>query len=52
MVAKGKGRGSEMDWEFGVNRHKLLLLEWMGNEVLWYSTGNCVQSRGIEYDGG
>ena len=32
--------GSEMDWEFGVNRCKLLPLEWISNEILLYSTGN------------
>ena len=45
------GRGSGMDWEIGGSRCKVLHLEWMGNEVLPYSTGNCVQSLGIEYDG-
>ena len=29
-----------MDWEFGVSRCKLLHIEWTGNEVLLYSTGN------------
>ena len=33
-----------MDGEFGVNRCKLLHLEWISNEVLLYSTG-------IEHDG-
>ena len=51
MVAKGEGEGSGMDGEFGVGRCKLLHLEWMGNEVLLYSTGNCVQSLGIGNDG-
>ena len=37
--------------EFGVNRCKLLHLEWIDNEVLWYSTGNCIQSPGIDGDG-
>ena len=27
VVAKGEGGGSGMDWEFGVNRGKLLHLE-------------------------
>ena len=27
-------------------------LEWISNEVLLYSTGNYIQSLGIEYDGG
>ena len=29
-------RGSGMDWEFGVDRCKLLHLEWISNEVLLY----------------
>ena len=28
-----------MDWESGVNRCKLLHLEWVSNEILLYSTG-------------
>ena len=34
------GRANGMDWEFGVNRCKLLHLEWISNEILLYSTGN------------
>ena len=30
--------GSGMDWEFGVGRCQLRRLEWMGNEILLYST--------------
>ena len=41
-----------MEREFRVSRCKLIHLEWMGSEVLLYSTGNCVQFLGIEYDGG
>ena len=37
-----------MDWEFGVSGCKLLHLEWISNEVLLYSTGNNVQSLGID----
>ena len=40
-----------MDWEFGVSRCKLLLLEWISSEVLQYSTGNYIQSLVIEHDG-
>jgi len=29
VVAKWEGRGSEMDWEFGVGRCKQLHLEWI-----------------------
>ena len=35
-----------MDWEFGVGRFKLLLLEWINNKVLLCSTGNYVQFPG------
>ena len=31
-----------MDWESGVNRCKLLHLEWISNEMLLYSTGNFI----------
>ena len=34
------GRGSGMDWELGVNRCRLLPLEWISNEILLCSTGN------------
>ena len=34
--------GSGMDWESGVNRYKLLPLEWISNEILLYSTGNYI----------
>ena len=46
----GRG-GSRMDWEFGVNRHKLLHLEWISSEVLLYSTVNYIQSLVMEHDG-
>ena len=51
MVAKGEVGGSGMDWEFGVGKCNLLHLEWVSNEVLLCSTGNCVQSLGVEHDG-
>ena len=34
VVAKGEGRGSGMDQELGVNRCKLVHLEWISNEML------------------
>ena len=40
-----------MDWEFGVNRYKLFHLEWVSNEVLLNSTGNCIQSLEIKHNG-
>ena len=39
---QGGGGGSGMDWESGVNRSKLLHLEWISNEILLYSTGNYI----------
>ena len=51
MVAKGEEEG--VGWTGAwVSRYKLLHLEWMGNEVLLYNTGNCVQSLEIGHDGG
>ena len=47
----GGGERSGMDGEFGVGEYKLLHLEWMGNEVLLYSTGNSIQSLVMEHDG-
>ena len=44
MILKNhfSGGGSGMEPESGVNRCKLLPLEWMDNEILLYSTGNYV----------
>ena len=33
VVAKGEREVSVIDWEFGVNRCKLLLLEWISTET-------------------
>ena len=49
--AGGKGKKCGMDGESGVGRCKLLHLEWISNEVLQYSTGNSIQSPGIDNDG-
>ena len=39
---QGGGGGSGMDLESGVNRCKLLHLEWLSNKILLYSTGNYI----------
>ena len=39
-----------MDWEMGVNRCKLLPLEWISNEILLCSPGNAIQSLMREHD--
>ena len=50
-VAREEGRGSGMDWEFGVSRCIELHLEWISNLSLLYSTRNYIQSLGIDRDG-
>ena len=49
--SQGERGGSGMDGEFGVGGYKLLHLEWVSNGALLYSTGNDVQSFGLEHDG-
>ena len=39
-----------MDWELGVNRCRLLPLEWISNEILLCSTGTYIWSLVMEYD--
>ena len=46
----GGGRGGK-DWEFGISRCKLLYTGWTNNRVLLYSTGNYIQSPGINHNG-
>ena len=41
VVVKRDG-GSGMDWNLGVNKCRLLHLEWISNEILLYSTRNCI----------
>lgn len=41
-----------MAWESGVNKCKLLCLEWMSNEMLLYSTGNYIPLLVMKHDGG
>ena len=42
VVAKGVGGWSGVDGELRVNRCRLLLLEWIGNEILLCITGNYI----------
>ena len=50
MVAKEKGSGGEIDWEFGISRCKLLYIEWINSKVLLYSTGNYIQYSVINHN--
>ena len=51
MVAKWEGHRVGWTGECEVSRCKLLHVEWINNEVLLSSTGNCTQSPGTEHDG-
>ena len=48
VVANGEEGGCGR--EFGINRFKLLHLEWISNEVLLYRTGNYIQSLEVEHN--
>ena len=48
-LPRGRG-GRGIDQEFGINRFKLLPLEWKSNGILLYSTGNYVWSLVMEHD--
>ena len=39
-LSRGWGEGE--GWSFGVNRCKLIHLEWISNEVFLYDTGNYI----------
>ena len=51
MVAKGKGVGEGMDWEFGISKCELLCIKWVNNKVLLYSTENNIQYPVINCNG-
>ena len=44
-------QGRRKDWEFGVSRCKLAYTGWINNKILLYSTGNYIQSPGINHNG-
>ena len=50
MVAKGDGEvGGGKDWEFGINRCKLVYIGWINNKDLLYSTRKYIQYLVITY---
>ena len=54
LVGEGRGGGrggGKVEWEFGVNRSKLLYIEWINNKVLVYSTENYIQYPMINHNG-
>ena len=46
----GRGDRGGKEWEFGINRGKLLYRGWINN-VLLYSTGNYIQYPVINHNG-
>ena len=51
VLVKGEKGANGIDWESGINRCKLLYIEWTNNMVLLYSTGNNIQYPGINHNG-
>ena len=45
------GQGERNNWEFGINRCKLLYIGWINNRVLLYSTGNYIQYPVVNHNG-
>ena len=52
MVTPGGGGESGRDWELGINRCKLFLLEWTNNEILLWSTENYVWKLTPQHNNG
>ena len=51
VVAMGREGVEGKDWEFGINKCKLVHTGWINNKVLLYSTGNYIQFSGINHNG-
>ena len=45
------GSGGGVDWEFGINKCKLLYTNWINNKALLCSTGNYIQYPVINHNG-
>ena len=50
-LPRGWGSWKGMKWELGINRYKLLYIDWINNKVLRYSTWNYIQSPVINHTG-
>ena len=51
VVAQGEVGWGRMDWEFGINRCKVVYREWINNKVLLYNTRNYIQYSVINHNG-
>ena len=47
---QGEMWGEWDDWEVEVNTCKLFPLKWISNEILLYTTGNCILAFMVEHD--
>ena len=52
VAAQGREGGSGRDWELGLNGCKLLLLEWIYNEILLCSIENYVYILTSQHNNG
>ena len=50
-ACQGQGAGEGMNWEFGVNRCKLIYTEWTNNNALLHNIGKYIQSPMINCNG-
>jgi len=50
VVANGEKWWGRMGWEFGINRCKLLYIEWIKHKLLVYSTENYIQYPVINHN--
>ena len=50
-ACQGEGLGGEMEWKVGFNRCKLLLIKWIDNKILLFSTENNIQYSMINQNG-
>ena len=50
-LLKGKGRGREINQEFGISRCKLMYMKQINNNILLYNTEYYIQYFVINYNG-
>ena len=50
-ACQGKGVGEEMEWKVGFSRCKLLLIKWINNKIVLFSTENNIQYSMINQNG-
>ena len=48
-MKEGRGHDGGINWEFRINIHTLMSIEYVTNQDLLYSRGNCTQYSMITY---